>query len=434
MSRLFTPTRLFVAVVAATLSTQAMSAGLDRSGQDIKGFFNEGTYAEVDYVYIDTDISGYDQGTETSNGSPDDAFVKGNKTGNITEDSYSFVRYGVKTDINDAVSIGVFYDEPWGAEVRYTGDSNFVSNENQQLATLPGLPLRDITQVETRFGDDDFDPETNVSLHTENWTALVGVKSGGFQVYGGPVLQKAEAELHLRGSAYGPASGYDAIVPNDTEFGWAAGVAYSIPEIALNAALTYRSEIEHEGTVSEYLPIYGIFGQDSDSTSEASLTTPESVNLNFQTGLSQEYQLLGTLDVRWVPWSDFEIVPPYYNELTKIRTQDDVGLPILSYDDDQWKVDVGLAKRFSPTLAGSLQVGWDSGAGNPASSLGPIEGYYSVGGGVKMNMTPEWALSLGGKYLMFGDAKGNLPTGDIVSNFEDNDGYIAGVKLSYQSQ
>ena len=83
-------------------------------------------------------------------------------------------------------------------------------------------------------------------------------------------------------------------------------------------------------------------------------------------------------------------------------------------------------------MAVSGSLGWDSGAGNPTTSLGPIEGYYSVGAGAKFNMTENWALSAGGKYLMFGDAKGSIPNNKVVSNFEDNDGYVLGVKLSYQ--
>jgi long-chain fatty acid transport protein len=148
--------------------------------------------------------------------------------------------------------------------------------------------------------------------------------------------------------------------------------------------------------------------------------------------LSEKYQLLGTLDVRWVPWSDFSIVPPLYNVFSKAAVPE--GLPLLSYEKDQWKVDVGLAKRFNEKLAGSVVLGYDSGAGDPVSSLGTIEGFYSIGGGIKYNVTPEWAVSVGGKYLKFGDATGQLPNGSIVSKAEDNDGYIAGVKISYQSQ
>ena len=42
------------------------------------------------------------------------------------------------------------------------------------------------------------------------------------------------------------------------------------------------------------------------------------------------------------------------------------------------------------------------------------------------------AVSAGGKYLWFGDAQGVLPSDKIVGDFQDNDGYIFGVKLSYQ--
>lgn len=400
--------KIALGIAFATAASSGFAAGLDRSGQDIKGFFKDGTYAEVDYIYIDTDISGQDNGNR--------------KIDNITKDPYQFARYGVKADVNDNVSLGVFYDEPWGAKVAYSGNNDFISN----------------------------DQNTNVNVHTQSWTGLVGLKSNGFQIYGGPVLQKAKADVHLRGSAYGPLTGYDANVNSDTAVGWAAGVAYSKPEIALNAALTYRSEIEHKATIGENIPLMGssiknsvaqllgitdpaqINALTAYSATEAKITTPKSVNLNLQSGISREHQLLGTLDVRWVPWSDFTIVPPYYNAVSKARVAN--GLPLLSYEKDQWKVDLGVAKRFNDKLAGTVQVGWDSGAGNPVSSLGPVEGYYSLGGGVKYNFTPEWALSVGGKYLKFGDATARLPTGDVVGKFEKNDGYIAAVKLSYEGK
>jgi long-chain fatty acid transport protein len=68
------------------------------------------------------------------------------------------------------------------------------------------------------------------------------------------------------------------------------------------------------------------------------------------------------------------------------------------------------------------------------TSLGPIEGYYSVGLGAKYNVTENWAVSAGGKYLWFGDAEGQIPSKTVVSNFEDNDGYVLGAKISYQSK
>ncbi len=462
--------KLTLAITLVGTSTLAFSAGLDRSRQDIKAFFQEGTYAEATVVTVKTDLTGYENDAEIDGkkvGASDDAgYVKGKKIENITKDPYTFMRYGVKTDVNDNVSVGILYDEPWGANVSYQGTNNFVSNPNQNVKvpnpfdpTQPDIAVdmkmvNPNTDTASPTFDKDYIANTNVNVHTQTWTGLVGYKKDGFQVYGGPVLQKAKAELHLRGSAYGPLTGYDAVTGSDSAMGWAGGVSYSKPEIKMNAALTYHSSIEHDIPIAETIPLLndGLVGSLSKpkvakankipegevsqhTTKNIKVKTPESLNLNLQSGLSQKHQLLGMLDVRWVPWSKMELTPPSYNAVTKLnKGSEKNGLPILSYDKDQYTIEAGLAKRFNEKLAGSIQLGWDSGAGDPTSSLGPVNGYYSVGGGIKYNITPEWALSAGAKYLMFGDATANLPTGDVVGKFEDNDGFVAGVKVSYQSQ
>ncbi|MGO2231208.1 outer membrane protein transport protein, partial [Psychrobacter sp.] len=216
------------------------------------------------------------------------------------------------------------------------------------------------------------------------------------------------------------------------EYGYIAGLSYSKPEIALKAALTYRSEIEHTADAAESYPAVASIPGFGPRSGDIDITTPESVNFDFQTGINPT--TLATAKVRWVPWSDFAIVPSLYNQASNLNPiyQPD-GLSLVSYDEDQWQVELGLAKRLSQALAVSGNIGWDSGAGNPVTSLGPIEGYYSAGLGAKYNVTENWAVSAGGKYLWFGDAEGQIPNDDIVSDFQDNEGYIVGVKLSYQA-
>ncbi|AOY42427.1 MULTISPECIES: OmpP1/FadL family transporter [Psychrobacter] len=394
---------LAVAVAALSVASAASAAGLDRSGQDVTAFLQDGTYAEAVYTYIDADVTGKD--------------TSGNKIDDIAE-SYDFFRYGVKADINDTFSVGVLYDEPFGAAADYTGDNNFVNANGEG---------------------------TNVEVRTESITGILGAKFGqnkNFQVYGGPVAQRVKADVKLRGPAYEAANGYTTNINADQDYGYIAGVAYSKPEIALKASLTYRSEIEHNAQASEIYPVVGsglipapvvsALGLSTNRVDSIEITTPESVNFDFQTGINPT--TLATAKVRWVPWSDFAIVPSLYNDVSKISTQDDKGLALVSYDDDQWQVELGLAKRVAPALAISGTVGWDSGAGDPVTSLGPIEGYYSAGLGAKYNVTENWAISAGGKYLWFGDAKGQIPTKTIVSDFESNDGFVLGVKVSYQAQ
>ena len=121
----FSPNKLTLALAGLTAITSAHAAGLDRSGQDVTAFLQDGTYAEVSYTYIDGDVTGHDN---ANLGVTDlNAYTKGNKIDDIAE-AYDFMRYGVKADINDTVSVGILYDEPWGAGVKYEGNNNFVSD------------------------------------------------------------------------------------------------------------------------------------------------------------------------------------------------------------------------------------------------------------------------------------------------------------------
>lgn len=448
---------LVTAVAALSVASVASAAGVSRSDQDVSAFLQDGTYAETVYTYIDADVTGKDN--------------EGNKIKDIAED-YDYFRYGVKTDINDTFSIGVLYDEPWGAAADYHGNNIFVAqgdkdatvkhiSEDQfntyqeavdkyiEISTgiakaeavagegnAPDALYEGKLQVGSLIGSADVEAETKgeetkVEVRSESLTGLLGMKFGDnkqFQVYGGPVVQRLKAEVELRGMGYLAATGYDLNVNPDTDYGWIAGFQYSKPEIALKAALTYRSEIDHDLEVSETMPLLARLEKPSSAVSDMQVTTPESVNFDFQTGINPT--TLATAKVRWIPWSDFAVTPPLYNEATKNAYPE--GLDLIEYDDDQWQVELGLAKRLADNLAISGTVGWDSGAGNPVTSLGPVEGYYSAGLGAKYNLNKNWAISAGGKYLWLGDADGTIPTGADVSEFEDNDGFALGVKLSYQ--
>lgn len=497
-----------LALAVATLSTVSIAnaAGLDRSTQPSWAFTEQGTFAYVEHVTIDPTIEGKDNKNAFAT---KDNYQEGRNVPDMADD-YQFLNFGAKADVNDTISVGAFFDQPWGADVEFSGDNNFVGAPTsivngiyaQAAAGLQSagiaLPVTNATELQTAISTIQnqvtagqarlnaantqlataqaalaanpalapvLTPQitalqqgiaagttqvaagnqavktlstaqaasqnlskvtgaTNVSISSQNFTGLLGVKLGekkNIQIYGGPTIQRLEGDVHLRGNAYKTASGYDANFTRDTAYGWMAGIAYLKPEIALKAALTYRSEIDHDVNMTENLPALGAAGV---GTNEITITTPKSVNLDFQTGLNPTTLL--TAKARWVPWSDFAIKPKIYGSAS--------GLNLVSYDDDAWTAEVGLGKKLSPQLAISGAVGYDSGAGNPITSLGPVEGNWNVGLGAKYNLTPEWAISGGVKYLMFGDAKAKLPDGSIVGDFQDNDGWVYGVRLSYQKK
>lgn len=497
-----------LALAVATLSTVSIAnaAGLDRSTQPSWAFTEQGTFAYVEHVTIDPTIEGKDNAKVATT---DANFTAGRNIPDMADD-YQFLNFGAKADVNDTISVGAFFDQPWGADVEFSGDNNFVGTPTaviggiyaQAAAGLQNagiaLPVTNATELQTAISTIQnqvtagqarlnaantqlataqaalaanpalapvLTPQitalqqgiaagttqvaagtqavktlstaqaasqnlskvtgaTNVSISSQNFTGLLGVKLGekkNIQIYGGPTIQRLEGDVHLRGNAYKTASGYDANFTRDTAYGWMAGIAYLKPEIALKAALTYRSEIDHDVNMTENLPALGATGV---GTNEITITTPKSVNLDFQTGINPTTLL--TAKARWVPWSDFAIKPKIYGSAS--------GLNLVSYDDDAWTAEVGLGKKLSPQLAISGAVGYDSGAGNPITSLGPVEGNWNVGLGAKYNLTPEWAVSGGVKYLMFGDAKAKLPDGSIVGDFQDNDGWVYGLRLSYQKK
>ena len=470
-----------LALAVATLSTVSIAnaAGLDRSTQPSWAFTEQGTFAYVEHITIDPTIEGKDNKKVATT---DANFTAGRNVPDMADD-YQFLNFGAKADVNDTISVGAFFDQPWAADVNFSGDNNFVAQgANATIGNLTNGAITDIStanqnlgKLRTDIGDltrqiaATTDPDTkatltaeldakskrakdlgsaivvaginqnnigegtNVQISSQNFTGLMGVKLGekkNIQIYGGPTIQRLEGDVHLRGNAYKTASGYDANITRDTAYGWMAGIAYLKPEIALKAALTYRSEIDHDTTTYENFPALAARGLPTQGTNEITITTPKSVNLDFQTGINPTTLL--TAKARWVPWSDFAIKPKIYNAAAIASGNGDLNL--LDYSKDAWTAEVGLGKKLSPQLAISGAVGYDSGAGNPITSLGPVEGNWNVGLGAKYNLTPEWAVSGGVKYLMFGDAKAKLPDGSIVGDFQDNDGWVYGLRLSYQKK
>lgn len=451
---------LTLAIASISFASAAQAAGLDRSTQPSWGFTQDGTFAYIERITIDPSITGKDNAATTP--SPT-TYEEGRDTNNMAL-NYNFINYGAKADINDKVSVGVFFDQPWGADVEFTGNNDFV-NDTEQAALAakaaeaaaakaadaakadPANQILAYTAVKTeREAGAAYNiasniaqhpnEGTNVSVDSKNFTGLLGVKFGeknNWQVYGGPVLQKLEGEVHLRGTAYNSTQGYDGIFAQSNGYGWMAGLAYSKPEIALKAALTYRSDIDHDTVAYESMPATGKSG-----SYDMTITTPKSVNVDFQTGLNPTTLL--TAKLRWVPWSDFSIKPPLYNATTKKAVGADFkplypnGLNLIDYSEDGWAAEVGLGKKLSNQWAVSGSVGWDSGAGDPTTTLGPVEGHWNVGLGAKYNVTPEVAVSAGVKYLMFGDAKSKIPNGDLVGDFQNNDAWIYGLRLTYQKK
>ncbi|QIC67895.1 OmpP1/FadL family transporter [Acinetobacter schindleri] len=422
---------LSTAMILATLPmTGAFAAAMDRSGQSIAAFLQPGNYFEAGITVLDADVSG----TSSQIIVPPATVVPPQGTGDMAS-SYYFPSAALKIQATDNISVGLLYDQPFGAKAKY---------KDQSGAFNP-------------TGTDG----TTAEVHTENLTLLVGFQPNeNWNFYAGPVYQEAKGDVSLRGAAYSLLGGYDANMKKDSELGWAAGLAFQIPEIALKASLTYRSEIEHElntdesangtsvrnsiaGGINSLVPGAGALIPAEFITGKTNVTTPQSVNLDLQSGIMAD--TVAFLNVRWVNWDGMAIRPTQFGQALDSLARLAPGAGplgptlasldggnLVEYNKDQWSATAGVGRKLSEKWAGNVSVGWDSGAGNPITTLGPVDGYWNVGLGVQYSPTPATFIAGGVKYFWLGDATALTVANPNVGEFEDNNAIGYGLKIGYR--
>lgn len=339
------------------------------------------------------------------------------------------------------------------ATTKATIDAAVQAGVTQQVGT------RVATAINTANGALAQEGGTKVKIHTDNLSFLFGYQpTNNWNIYAGPVLQRTTGNVSLRGQAYSLYNGYDAKINGDDSWGWLAGVAYQIPDIALKASLTYRSKIEYDTQFEENLsalnavtPIVSQLQALGGAAAAAKLTNaqnqagstktkfefPQSVNLDFQTGVAPN--TLAFANVRWVNWKDWAIRPYLFGQVSEVlgpAIQRPNGFDLVKYSKDQWSANVGVGRKFSDKWSGSASLGWDSGAGNPVTTLGPTEGFYNAGLGAQYSPAKNYFVQGGVRYMWLGDAKAQTGAqfgGDAhVASYTKNHAIAGGLKVGYR--
>lgn len=344
---------------AATLSLAsgaALAGGLDRSGQGINLIFEEGDAVQFAYSYVNPSLSG------TLGGAPSGDVGVG----------YGLPQFGYKRAITDTLDFALIYDQPFGAHVAYD----------------PTYPLSNPASADQLRAD----------AETHALTAMLRHKFGnGVSLYGGLRVQRASAEVDV------PAVAYSMTSDAATDVGYLVGAAWEKPEIAARVSLTYNSAIKQSLTLNENGGI---------GTHTADIETPQSVNLDFQTGVAANTLVFGS--VRWVEWSEFSLSSPNYALGT-----------LVSFSNDAITYNLGVGHKFSDAFSGALSLGYEESNGGTVSDLGPSDGYFSVGiGGTYTKDNAK--ISFGIRKIMMGDA-----VTDRGAIFTDNDAWAAGIQVTY---
>lgn len=335
-----------LALALATSTGAAFAGGLDRSGQSVGILFEAGNHAKLSFGYVDPDVTA-------------SAPVIGDMA-----PGYIIPSVGVKFSLTDQLSAAIIYDQPFGASVEYP----------------TGSPYGPVA--------------ANVNSHA--LTALLRYDiSDRILVFGGASVQSLSADVAI------PAAAYTLDMDPATGFGYVAGAAYQIPEMALRVALTYRSEITSthdtlEGATVDTMPV----------------TTPQSLNLEFQTGINPKTLIFGS--VRWVNWSAFEINPPSYP-----------ANPLLSYDNDAITYSLGVGRKLTDKLSVAATVGYERATGGAASVLAPTDGNISLGVGVTYDMGAA-KVTAGVRHIWLGDA-----TDTVGGTWDGNRALAAGISVAF---
>ena len=402
---------LTTAIILATVPmTGAFAAALDRSGQSIAAFLQPGNYFEAGLSVLDPNVSGKARPTSGSGTLSDMA------------GDYYFPSAALKIQATDHFSVGLIYDQPFGADATYSVSDPLVG---------PGTGLFHANGEATA-----------VDVTTQNLSLILGYQpTENWNIYGGAAYQTIKGDVKLRGAAYGGINafgGSNANIDEDGAAGWLAGIAYQIPEIALKTSLTYRSEIKHtveatESSVGLGGALVGLFNNPAVIGS-TEIKTPQSVNLDFQTGVMAN--TVAFANVRWVNWKDFGIRPYKFGIASEMAQPATKGFDLVAYTDDQISATVGVGRKLNDKWAGNISVGWDSGAGNPISTLGPTEGYWNLGLGAQFSPTPQTFIAGGVKYFWLGDAAAQpasmFGTANAIADFEDNHAIAYGLKMGYK--
>ncbi|WP_374394710.1 hypothetical protein [Tabrizicola sp.] len=350
MKRLMWATTALVAV-----TTGAHAGGVERSSQSVAILFEQGRYAELSFGHFSPTVEGSLGGG---------ALQSGDMAG-----SYNSWSLGYKMDIGDRMAFALVLDQPIGANVNYP--------------TGTGYPLGGST----------------AELTSSAITALLRYKfENNVSVYGGLRYETVHGEASLPF-----VGGYTLNTNQDSELGYVVGVAWEKPEIAARIALTYNSAITHTMDSVEFGALRGSFETE----------IPQSVNLEFQTGIAKDTLLFGS--IRWVDWTAFIIDPPVYPAPD----------PLVDYASDRVTYNLGIGRRFNENWAGAVTIGYEKADGEITGNLGPSDGMKSIGLAATYTMD-NMKITGGIRYVDIGDA-----TTSIGANFTGNSGVGVGIKIGY---
>ena len=244
------------------------------------------------------------------------------------------------------------------------------------------------------------------SISAKSYIALGHYKAtDNISAFGGLKYQTQSGNADLR--ALNPTVPGATTFKQDNDTGFVVGAAYSIPKIALRASLTYESELEfgHDTTFNH--PLAG-----ETRIGNTISATPKTLTLDLQSGIAEGTLLFGS--VRYAKWSDAQV---FFLDNTQ-----------LSSFDNTTAFKLGIGRKFTDQISGSVTLNYERATGKPSSPFSPQDGEKGIALGVKFTAKDGLNTSLGIQYRKLGDTVTTATSGSLP--FKDNDVVTVGIKFS----
>jgi long-subunit fatty acid transport protein len=369
-------TRIIAAVGVLAASTGLAAAGaIDRTNQSTAVIFEPGSYVELSFGHLSPKVEGVAV-----------PGLGGKSSGDMYRD-YNTGSLSVKTQIRDGLDAAFIIDKPYGADTAY--------------------PL----------GTGYFAQGTTASLDSTAFTALLRYRfPSNVSLVGGIRYQTLSAEAFIPFLTNATRVPYSVNGSEEGAWGYVLGIAWEKPEIKARVSLTYNSAIDYSLPTAETS-----FLSANPTASTTNTETPQSVNLELQSGVARNTLLYGS--IRWVDWSEFKVSPPVYATLTS-------GGSLVFYNGDVTTYSIGAAYKFNDSWTGTVTYAYDTPIGGYSLNLGPVDGYNSIGLAA-IYTYDSLKITAGVRYLALGDTQTQIKGFAPAANFDGNSAVAFGLRVGY---
>ncbi|MCA2379091.1 transporter [Agrobacterium genomosp. 3 str. RTP8] len=406
----------FVASIAAV--TPSLAGGLERGGYNIDLLFDPSDYVLDSSTTFVAPQRKVENARDNPFKSPTSAtpipLPSSWSTSADDSENYWSPRIGAKAAIGDFGDCMFDYSQPWGADLN------------------PGT-----------WQGSSYNIETKVKSHNYATTCRVkfDLGKGDFSIIGGGFYQEISGYKYrqvvspIALAAGGiPTSIYNGIGKLDMEgdgWGWRAGVAYEIPEIAFRTSLVYNSAVDVDLTGNVNLtnlpiglnaisgkitPVYG------------SVSMPDSIEWKVQSGIAPGWLAFGS--VKWTDWSQIQTIPfcAVGSPSCVAGTASAINTLDLFYRDG-WTISGGIGHKFNEQWSGAVSLTWDRGT---STVIGTQTDTWMVGTQLiySPNKNIEFKIAGALGLLTSGTSSiGGAPCGPLGARCGDEAGYSFGNDL-----